>query len=283
MSKLTGVSLFAGVGGFDLAMERNGVEVVANVEIDKACQSVLAKHFPNAKQFSDITEVKGSDLIGAGFEPSRGIITGGFPCQDLSVAGKRAGLVGERSGLFWEIARLIEETKTEWFILENVPGLLTSNKGKDFGVVIGTMADIGYSSAWRVLDAQHFGVPQRRRRVFIVGRRTGNELSAAEVLFKSEGLRRNTTQNNTKREDIASDPATGTREAGWLTTNPGVTTTVTSKWYKGAGGPSGSEHYNLVLENPIVGTLQARDYKGVGNQYVAENKLVVEQKSQSSE
>jgi DNA (cytosine-5)-methyltransferase 1 len=280
---MTGVSLFAGVGGFDLAMERNGVEVVANVEIDKACQSVLAKHFPNAKQFSDITEVKGSDLIGAGFEPSRGIITGGFPCQDLSVAGKRAGLVGERSGLFWEIARLIEETKTEWFILENVPGLLTSNKGKDFGVVIGTMADIGYSSAWRVLDAQHFGVPQRRRRVFIVGRRTGNELSAAEVLFKSEGLRRNTTQNNTKREDITSDPATGTREAGWLTTNPGVTTTVTSKWYKGAGGPSGSEHYNLVLENPIVGTLQARDYKGVGNQYVAENKLVVEQKSQSSE
>jgi DNA (cytosine-5)-methyltransferase 1 len=249
VNKLTGVSLFAGVGGFDLAMERNGVEVVANVEIDKACQSVLAKHFPNAKQFSDITDVKGSDLIEAGFEPSRGIITGGFPCQDLSVAGKRAGLVGERSGLFWEIARLIEETKTEWFILENVPGLLTSNKGKDFGVVIGTMADIGYSSAWRVLDAQHFGVPQRRRRVFIVGRRTGNELSAAEILFKSEGLRRNTTQNNTKREDIASDPATGTREAGWLTTNPGVTTTVTSKWYKGAGGPSGSEHYNLVLEN----------------------------------
>jgi DNA-cytosine methyltransferase len=126
-------------------MERNGVDVVANVEIDKQCQKVLAKHFPNAKQFSDITDVKGSDLIGAGFKPERGIITGGFPCQDLSVAGKRRGLAGERSGLFWEIARLIEETKTEWFILENVPGLLTSNKGADFGVVVGTMADIGYS------------------------------------------------------------------------------------------------------------------------------------------
>ena len=201
MDKLTGVSLFAGVGGFDLAMERNGVDVVANVEIDKQCQKVLAKHFPNAKQFSDITDVKGSDLIAAGFKPNRGIITGGFPCQDLSVAGKRRGLAGERSGLFWEIARLIEETKTEWFILENVPGLLTSNKGKDFGVVIGTMADIGYSLAWRVLDAQHFGVPQRRRRVFIVGRRAGNELSAAEVLFKSEGLRRNTTQSKPQRQD----------------------------------------------------------------------------------
>ena len=203
MSKLTGVSLFAGIGGFDLAMERNGVEVVANVEIDKACQSVLAKHFPNAKQFSDITEVKGSDLIGAGFEPRRGIITGGFPCQDVSVAGKRRGLAGERSGLFWEISRLIEETQTEWFILENVPGLLTSNKGRDFGVVIGTLADIGYSCAWRVLDAQHFGVPQRRKRVFIVGRRTGNELSAAEVLFKSEGSRRSTSQIKQKREETS--------------------------------------------------------------------------------
>lgn len=279
MSKLTGVSLFAGVGGFDLAMERNGVDVVANVEIDKQCQKVLAKHFPNAKQFSDITDVKGSDLIEAGFKPERGIITGGFPCQDLSVAGKRRGLAGERSGLFWEIARLIEETKTEWFILENVPGLLTSNKGADFGVVVGTMADLGYGLAWRVLDAQHFGVPQRRRRVFILGRRTGDGLSAAEVLFKSESLRRNTKTNSTKRKNITSNPTNSTREAGWLTTNPGVTTTVTSKWYKGAGGPSGSEHYNLVLENPIVGTLQARDYKGVGNQYVAENKLVVEQKS----
>jgi DNA (cytosine-5)-methyltransferase 1 len=207
MDKLTGVSLFAGVGGFDLAMERNGVDVVANVEIDKQCQKVLAKHFPNAKQFSDITDVKGSDLIAAGFKPNRGIITGGFPCQDLSVAGKRRGLAGERSGLFWEIARLIEETQTEWFILENVPGLLTSNKGRDFGVVVGTMADIGYNLAWRVLDAQHFGVPQRRRRVFIVGRRTGDGLSAAEVLFKSEGLRRNTTQSKPQGQDTTTSTA----------------------------------------------------------------------------
>ena len=229
--KLTGVSLFAGVGGFDLAMERNGVEVVANVEIDKQCQKVLAKHFPNAKQFSDITDVKGSDLIAAGFEPSRGIITGGFPCQDLSVAGKRRGLAGERSGLFWEIARLIEETKTEWFILENVPGLLTSNKGRDFGVVIGTMADIGYSLAWRVLDAQHFGVPQRRRRVFIVGRRTGDGLSPAEVLFKSEGLRRNTTQSKPQRKDTATSTAKSFGQSGFAKYTEGVAT-LTATTYK---------------------------------------------------
>ena len=273
--KLTGVSLFAGVGGFDLAMERNGVEVVANVEIDKQCQKVLAKHFPNAKQFSDITDVKGSDLIGAGFEPSRGIITGGFPCQDLSVAGKRAGLVGERSGLFWEIARLIEETKTEWFILENVPGLLTSNKGKDFGVVIGTMADIGYSLAWRVLDAQHFGVPQRRRRVFIVGRRTGDGLSSAEVLFKSEGLRRNTTQSKPKRQDTT---ASTTRSVN-LASGKTIANTIPAELYHhGSVVNQDANNGHVVIENPLVGTLQARDYKGVGNQYVAENKLVVEQK-----
>jgi hypothetical protein len=101
---LTGVSLFAGVGGFDLAMQRQGVKVVASVEIDKNCNQVLAQHFPDATQFTDVTTVKGEDLINAGFTPSTGIITGGFPCQDLSVAGKRAGLAGERSGLFWEIA-----------------------------------------------------------------------------------------------------------------------------------------------------------------------------------
>lgn len=246
MNKLTGVSLFAGVGGFDLAMERNGVEVVANVEIDKACQSVLAKHFPNAKQFSDITEVKGSDLIGAGFEPSRGIITGGFPCQDLSVAGKRRGLAGERSGLFWEIARLIEETKTEWFILENVPGLLTSNKGQDFGVVIGTLADIGYSSAWRVLDAQYFGVPQRRRRVFIVGRRTGNGLSPAEVLFKSEGLRRNHTQSKPQRKDSATS---STRSVN-LASGKDIANTIPAELYHhGSVVNQDANNGHVVIEN----------------------------------
>jgi DNA (cytosine-5)-methyltransferase 1 len=204
---LTGVSLFAGVGGFDLAMQRQGVKVVASVEIDKNCNQVLAQHFPDATQFTDVTTVTGKDLINAGFTPSTGIITGGFPCQDLSVAGKRAGLAGERSGLFWEIARIVEETQSEYFIIENVPGLLSSNNGKDFGVVIGTMADLGYSLGWRVLDAQHFGVPQRRKRVFIVGRRATNG-GVAEVLFKSEGLRRNPTQSNKERQGITASSNT---------------------------------------------------------------------------
>ena len=208
---ITGVSLFAGVGGFDLAMERNGVKVVASVEIDKHCQAVLERQFPNAKQFDDVTTVKGSDLIAAGFNPSKGIITGGFPCQDLSVAGKRAGLAGARSGLFWEIARIVEETQTEYFILENVPGLLSSNKGDDFGVVLGAMADLGYSVGWRVLDAQYFGVPQRRKRVFIIGRRSTSD-GLAEVLFKSEGLRRNPSSSKQERQDLARSSTESTRK-----------------------------------------------------------------------
>jgi DNA (cytosine-5)-methyltransferase 1 len=201
---LTGVSLFAGVGGFDLAMQRNGVKVVATVEIDKKCNEVLAKHFPTAKQFTDVQQVTGKDLLDAGFDPTRGIITGGFPCQDLSVAGKRAGLAGERSGLFWEIARLVEETQTEWFILENVPGLLSSNGGKDFGIVLGEMAQLGYRVGWRVLDAQYFGVPQRRRRVFIVGNRSGDAERIGKVLFERNSVRGNTTQSKPQGQRVTS-------------------------------------------------------------------------------
>jgi DNA (cytosine-5)-methyltransferase 1 len=274
--KLTGVSLFAGVGGFDLAMERNGVDVVANVEIDKQCQQILAKHFPNAKQFSDITNVKGSDLIAAGFEPSRGIITGGFPCQDLSVAGKRRGLAGERSGLFWEIARLIEETQTEWFILENVPGLLTSNKGRDFGVVVGTMADIGYSLAWRVLDAQHFGVPQRRRRVFIVGRRTGDGLSAAEVLFKSEGLRRNITQSKPTRQDTTASTARSFGQSSFAgyTEGPATLTATSYKRPEDNVIVNGFTSSSFAQYTQGVGTLRANggDLGGGSETFVVEQK-----------
>jgi len=228
---LTGVSLFAGVGGFDLAMQRKGVKVVASVEIDSKCNEVLAKHFPEATQFTDVTTVKGEDLINAGFNPRTGIITGGFPCQDLSVAGKRAGLAGERSGLFWEIARLVEETQSEYFIIENVPGLLTSNKGRDFGVVIGTMADIGYSLGWRVLDAQHFGVPQRRRRVFIVGKRTTDGTSIAEVLFKSNGLRRDPSTSQPTRQDSATSTTRSFGQTGFAKYSEGVTT-LTATSYK---------------------------------------------------
>jgi DNA (cytosine-5)-methyltransferase 1 len=183
----TGVSLFAGIGGFDLAMERAGINVVATVEWDKHAQNVLTRRFPNSKLYGDITGVTGEQLINAGFDPANGIITGGFPCQDLSVAGRRAGLSGSRSGLFWEICRLLDETKAQNFILENVPGLLTSNEGRDMGTVIRALEERGYSIAWRVLDAQYFGIPQRRRRVFIVGCFGDDWRTPAKILDIQEG------------------------------------------------------------------------------------------------
>jgi DNA (cytosine-5)-methyltransferase 1 len=186
MKQLTAVSLFAGVGGFDLALERNGVKVVASVEIDQKASAILAKQFPNSKLFNDIKGVTGEQLINAGFDPENGIITGGFPCQDLSVAGKRAGLDGNRSGLFYEIVRLLDETKAKYFILENVVGLLSSNNGADMGAVIGALVERGYGVAYRVLDAQHFGVPQRRRRVFIVGCARDSGRTPAQILALTE-------------------------------------------------------------------------------------------------
>jgi DNA (cytosine-5)-methyltransferase 1 len=241
----TGVSLFAGIGGFDLAMERAGINVVATVEWDKHAQNVLARRFPNSKLYGDITGVTGEQLINAGFDPANGIITGGFPCQDLSVAGRRAGLAGSRSGLFWEICRLLDETKTQSFILENVPGLLSSNKGRDMGTVIRALEERGYSIAWRVLDAQHFGVAQRRRRVFIIGNLGDDWRSLAEILAIGESSARYSQQSNTKRKDPT---------------------------YKTADG-IGS---NSLIGSETVGSLQASDYKFPQQQQVHENKIVIQ-------
>lgn len=203
MKQLTAVSLFAGVGGFDLALERSGVKVVASVEIDPKASAILAKQFPNSKLFNDIKGVTGEQLINAGFDPENGIITGGFPCQDLSVAGKRAGLDGNRSGLFYEIVRLLDETKAKYFILENVVGLLSSNRGADMGAVIGALVERRYGVAYRILDAQHFGVPQRRRRVFIVGCARDSGRTPAEILALTESSIGHFKKGTKSRENTA--------------------------------------------------------------------------------
>ena len=224
-------SLFSGVGGFDLALERNGVEVVATCEIDKHAQKILARHFPKAKLFSDVTQLTGQELFNAGFN-SDGIIVGGFPCQDVSVAGKRAGLSDSngnstRSGLFWEVVRLLEETKAQHFILENVPGLLSSNEGRDFGIVLNALVELGYGVSWRILDAQYFGVPQRRRLIFIVGHLGNYGRTSAEILAIAEGRRgyleaSQQTGKATARKVGASSEVFG--QSGYGDYSPGVKT-----------------------------------------------------------
>ncbi|MDQ3310457.1 MAG: DNA cytosine methyltransferase [Gemmatimonadota bacterium] len=139
------------------------------------------------------------------------LICGGFPCQDLSVAGKRAGLAGERSGLFHEFMRIVDEIAPAWVLIENVPGLLSSNGGRDMGTVLGTLGQLGYGWTYRVLNAEHWGVPQRRRRVFIVGRAGG--VCPPEILFEPESLRGDTSPRREAREGSAGFATCGTLDA----------------------------------------------------------------------
>ena len=191
----TFVSLFAGVGGFDLGLEQSGHTCVGQVEIDKHAQKILKKHWPHVPLHDDVRTAidwaKENDLIGR-----VDIVCGGFPCQDVSVAGKRAGIAGARSGLFWDAIQFAQEVKAQTVILENVPGLLSSNNGRDFGVVISALADAGYRHIeWRVLDSQFFGTPQRRKRVFIIGCTTDRSKQPILINDESSGRRTETIQS----------------------------------------------------------------------------------------
>ena len=185
-------STFSGVGGFDLGLERAGMSVVWQAEIDEWCRRVLRWHWPDAQIYNDVKDVGCGvgDRLPNAVPGNRGgdtdlqyrkgetdykttaavdLLCGGFPCQDLSTAGKRAGFKGERSSLFFEFARIANELRPRWIVLENVVGLLSSANGRDFGILLSTLSQIGYGCSWAVYDARYFGVPQRRRRVFIVG------------------------------------------------------------------------------------------------------------------
>ena len=152
-------SLFSGIGGIDLGLERAGMTCAWQVEIDPWCRQVLPKHWPNVRRYEDVSAVGGDTL-----EPVE-LIAGGFPCQDVSVAGQRAGIQdGTRSGLWSEFHRIICELRPRYVFVENVPGLLTNGMGR----VLGDLADIGYDAEWEVLSAADVGAPHLRKRVFIV-------------------------------------------------------------------------------------------------------------------
>lgn len=162
-------SLFSGAGGFDLGFDRAGFAVAWQVEIDPTARRVLARHWPNVVRFRDVVGMSRIPRRLGGWHARWGspdVIVGGFPCQDLSVAGNRAGLGGGRSGLFWQMMRIVNGLRPRFLVWENVPGLLSSDGGRDFRRVLSALADRGYFGCVRVLDARHFGVPQRRRRVF---------------------------------------------------------------------------------------------------------------------
>ena len=200
---MNAISLFSGVGGFDIGFERAGIETVLQAEQDQWCLEVLARHWPETERVTDVRDVRG----GVGID----LIYGGFPCQDVSVAGKRAGLGGERSGLWFEFERILSELRPRWAVIENVPGLLSSNKGRDFAVILDGLEDLGYSVGWAVLDAQNFGVPQRRRRVFVVAGATRR--SVEQVLSLCESCGGNPETSAAPGARIADTPESGIARA----------------------------------------------------------------------
>lgn len=158
-------SLFSGIGGFDLGLERAGFSIEWQVEIDEFCQRILAKHWPHVTRYGDIRAVDWSTV-----EPID-LLCGGFPCQDLSCSGKRAGLrEGTRSGLWFEYLRAIRHLRPRYILVENVTGLLDNHA---LGRVLGDLATSGYDAEWQVLSACMFGAPHTRERVFLVAYPTG--------------------------------------------------------------------------------------------------------------
>jgi DNA (cytosine-5)-methyltransferase 1 len=224
-----------------------GWKPVGFSEIEKFPSQVLAHHYPQVTNFGDMTKYKEWKI-----NDSIGLLVGGTPCQSFSVAGLRKGLEDPRGNLALTYVGILDHFRPKWFIWENVPGVLSSGGGRDFGSFLGALGELGYGWSYRVLDAQYFGVAQRRRRVFVVGC-LGDWRPTAEVLFESESLRRDIKKGKSKGKDIAGYVKSGFGQyredaiAGTL---------------RASGGDlsGGSETF---VTNDTVGTLLARDYKGV--------------------
>ena len=248
------LSLFSGVGGFDMGLENAGMETVFQCEWDKNCRTILDRHWPTVPKWDDVSTLTGEHILANA--PVIDVVAWGSPCQDLSVAGKRAGLEGGRSGLFYEGIRIINELRKasngkypRISIWENVYGALNSNKGEDFEAILKEMVEAGsLLCEWRVLDAQYFGIPQRRRRVFVVAvfdSATANRCPDP-LLPVSEGLRWHPKTRTATREESADT----------------VTASIRS--------------VSAILGSDIVGSLNTSDAKMISNQYVNENKCVVQ-------
>lgn len=259
------VSIFSGVEAATLAWEPLGWEPVAFSEIEPFPCAVLAERWPDVPNLGDITKIDWKEEIDGAID----LVVGGSPCQSFSVAGKREGLKGA-SGLMFEYIRCVQELRPRWFLWENVPGALTSEDGGAFGQLLREMDELGYSLAWRVLDAQFFGVAQRRRRLFLVGH-LGAE-SPAEVLFEPDCLSGNPQSSREKRKELARRAGRSAACAGFkYSAAPRANTigyaeeqanTLTADWHAPAVLPlSGTgQHYMAMSQygTEVAGCLTAR-------------------------
>jgi DNA (cytosine-5)-methyltransferase 1 len=219
-----------------------GWKPVGFSEIEKFPSQVLAHHYPSVTNFGDMTKYKEWDI-----NDTVGLLVGGTPCQSFSVAGLRKGLEDPRGNLALTYVGILDKFRPKWFIWENVPGVLSSGGGRDFGSFLGAVAECGYGFAYRVLDAQYFGVAQRRRRVFVVGH-LGDWRPPAQVLFESESLRRDTPKSRKKGETITTFATPSVANCLQTTCND----------YSRADG------FNMICTEH-TGPLTARDHKGISS------------------
>ena len=233
------LSTFSGVGGMDLGFDQAGMTCVGQVEIDTKARAILQRHWPDVPKHDDITTAKewASDI---GLIGRVDAVCGGAPCQDLSVAGKRAGFAGERSVLVLDMVTLAAHVGARWIVYENVPGLLSSNGGRDLAALLYHLADSGFHYVeWRTLDSQHFGVAQRRRRVFLVAGTA--RPSRTPILLEREGSVGDSQEGEPSRSDSA-----GTVGAGAASGR--VVNALTANGL-GGGGPDD----NLAQAGHVVG------------------------------
>ena len=205
------LSLCSGIEAATVAWHPLGWEAVAYSEIERFPSEVLAHHYPNTPNLGDMTKFKEWNL-----ESNVDVLVGGTPCQSFSVAGLRKGLDDPRGNLMLTYLAIAKQYRPNWLVWENVPGVLSSNGGRDFGSFLGGLAECGYGFAYRVLDAQFFGVAQRRRRVFVVGY-LGDWRAAAAVLFERHSLQGHPAPSREKREAVAASTGTGASSSSAIT------------------------------------------------------------------
>jgi DNA (cytosine-5)-methyltransferase 1 len=259
------LSVCSGVEAATVAWHHMGWQAAGFSEIEKFPSEVLAHHYPTVTNFGDMTKYKEWNL-----NDPIGLLVGGTPCQSFSVAGLRKGLDDPRGNLALTYLGILDKFRPKWCVWENVPGVLSSGGGRDFGAFLGALGELGYGFAYRVLDAQNFGVAQRRRRVFVVGC-LGDWRPAAEVLFESDCLRGDIKKGRKEGEDLAAFTASSFGNYG-----EGVGT------IRATGGDLGGGSETLITTNRMVGfgdylqenvasTIKQRDYKDATDLIVYEN------------
>ena len=248
------LSVCSGIEAATVAWHHMGWKPVGFSEIEKFPSQVLAHHYPQVTNFGDMTKYKEWNI-----NDSVGLLVGGTPCQSFSVAGLRKGLDDPRGNLALTYVGILNKFRPKWCIWENVPGVLSSGNGRDFGAFLGALGELGYGWAYRVLDAQNFGVAQRRRRVFVVGCLGGWEF-AAKVLFESESLRGDIKKSRSEKKNIAKCLTTSVRNdyetESFVYENHGtdsrikeieISPTVTARW--GTGG----NNVPLAMQGNLIG------------------------------